>query len=70
MNILFLNLGLTEIILLSIPIVIVFYTIYHIISNSNILPQNKGIWIVLVLLFNFIGCVIYFVVGAKKSEAE
>lgn len=53
MNVLFLNLGMTEILFLIIPILITVFTIYHIVSNSNILPQNKGIWIVLVLLFNF-----------------
>jgi len=70
MDMLFLNLGMTELMLISIPILIVIYTIYHIISNSNILPQNKGIWIVLVLLFNFIGSLIYFAVGSKKAEEE
>jgi len=70
MDILFLNLGTIGIILLSIPFLIVFYTIYHIISNSHILPQNKGIWLVLVLLFNFIGCLIYFVVGSKRAEED
>jgi hypothetical protein len=68
MDILFLNLGMNEMYFLAIPILLVFYTIYHIIKNTNILPQNKGIWIVLVLLFNFIGCLLYFAVGNKKAD--
>ncbi|OOG15685.1 hypothetical protein BWD42_24355 [Sphingobacterium sp. CZ-UAM] len=70
MSVLFLNFGMTEILFLIISILITVFTIYHIFSNSNILPQNKGIWIVLVLLFNFIGCLIYFAVGNKRSGEE
>ncbi|WP_353852373.1 PLDc N-terminal domain-containing protein [Sphingobacterium sp.] len=60
--------GITELVLVIIPALIIILTICHIVSNPNISGDKKGTWVVLVLLFNIIGCILYFTIGNKKKQ--
>ncbi|WP_400263605.1 PLDc N-terminal domain-containing protein [Sphingobacterium sp. SG20118] len=53
---------------LLIPFIFVIYTIYHIITNNNIPGNKKPLWIIAVLLFNFVGCIFYWWFGKDKSK--
>ena len=44
------------------------YTIYHILKHDSFKRGNKTIWLIIVLiLMNFIGPILYFIFG-KKDE--
>ena len=70
MNLLFLNIGTKEMLFLSvIPLIVVIYTIYHVIDNDY-LPSNKKIrWIIGILIFNVIGCIFYWLLGRNIAKA-
>ncbi|MBB2949422.1 PLDc N-terminal domain-containing protein [Sphingobacterium sp. JUb56] len=68
MNLSLINIGTTEMLYLLVPILLVVYTIYHIITNDNIPGDKRILWIVAVLLFNVIGCIFYWWFGKDKSN--
>ncbi|WP_434086998.1 PLDc N-terminal domain-containing protein [Sphingobacterium faecium] len=51
-------------------IVIVIYTIYHIINNDNIPGHRRIFWILSVLLLNFIACLFYWWYGKGKTQIQ
>lgn len=71
MNLLFLNIGTQELILLFllIPQFLVIYTLYNIVTNNKFANDKKLLWVVVVFLFNVIGSIIYWMVEMKKPRA-
>lgn len=70
MNLSFINIGTTEMALLVIPVLlIVIYTIYHIITNDNLSGSKKIVWLATVLFLNIFGCVFYWLLGREKVKA-
>lgn len=70
MNLSFINIGTTEMALLVIPpLLVVIYTIYHIINNDNLSGSKKIIWIATALLLNVFGCLFYWLLSLEKIKA-
>ncbi|RKE57352.1 MULTISPECIES: PLDc N-terminal domain-containing protein [Sphingobacterium] len=71
MNLLFLNIGTQELILLLlfIPQFLVIYTLYNIVTNNKFTNDKKLLWVVVVFLFNIIGSILYWMIETKKPEA-
>ncbi|MCS4227074.1 hypothetical protein M2408_003188 [Sphingobacterium sp. BIGb0165] len=71
MNLLFLNIGTQELILLFllIPQFLVIYTLYNIVTNNKFANDKKLLWVVVVFLFNVIDSIIYWMVEMKKTRA-
>jgi len=70
MNLLFLNIGAQELILLLlfIPQCLVIYTLYSIITNDKFASDKKILWIVVVFLFNIIGSILYWMIKKKSQK--
>lgn len=70
MNLSFINIGTTEMAILVIPpLLVVIYTIYHIITNDNLSSSKRIVWIAAVLLLNIFGCLFYWLLGKDKVKA-
>ncbi|MCS3556598.1 phospholipase D-like protein [Sphingobacterium sp. JUb20] len=70
MNLSFINIGTTEMALLVIPpLLVVIYTIYHIINNDNLSSSKRILWLSSVLLLNIFGCLFYWLLGKEKTKA-
>lgn len=71
MNLLFLNIGTQELILLLLFIsqFLVIYTLYNIVTNNKFTNDKKLLWVVVVFLFNIIGSNLYWMIETKKPEA-
>lgn len=68
MNLLFLNIGTTELVLIILPLVCVYlYTIYHAINNPNLTTNERIIWILLTLIANGLGMLAYWIFGKKGT---
>jgi len=69
MNLLFLNLGAQELILVFalIPLCVAIYTLYNIITNDKLTSERKVIWVVVVFLFNILGSILYWIIEPNKS---
>ncbi|WP_411028105.1 PLDc N-terminal domain-containing protein [Sphingobacterium sp. PCS056] len=51
------------------PLLVVIYTIYHIITNDNLSGSKRIVWLVAVLLLNIFGCLFYLLLGKDKVKA-
>ena len=67
MDLLFLNIGTTEMLFLFLPLIFVIYCIYDIITNDNVRGNKKLLWLFVVLVFNIIGCLIYWLVERNTA---
>lgn len=71
MELLFLNLGTQELILLGpvlLTAILYVFCIIHCIRNSRLQGNSKLLWLIIILIAPFIGSLIYLVVGRKGSE--
>lgn len=73
MNLLFLNLGTSEFLLLVLPISILYiYTFYHLMNNPK-LDGNRTFWIIALLIASGLAMICYWIFGkdgSKKSPKE
>jgi len=70
MKYLFLNLGGSEVLFLVLmPLVVMIYTVYRIIVNNDLEEKKKILWIIMIILFNMIGCLFYWVIASNKNKA-
>ncbi|MFD2902523.1 PLDc N-terminal domain-containing protein [Sphingobacterium anhuiense] len=51
------------------PLLVVIYTIYHIINNNNLSGSKRILWLTAVLLLNVFGCLFYWIIGREKVKA-
>lgn len=69
MNLLFLNMGSTELFLIVVPLLCIFlFTIYHAINNPNLTSNERIIWILIILLANVLGTLAYWIFGKKGTK--
>ena len=61
----YMNLGGLEIIVLLIIIMIPFVALVDIL-RSKLNPANKILWVLVVVFFNLIGALLYFIIGRKQ----
>ncbi|WP_437917921.1 PLD nuclease N-terminal domain-containing protein [Sphingobacterium sp. LRF_L2] len=69
MNLLFLNLGTQELIIILPLLVIFVYTLYHATANRNLSSNQRILWIVIILLTNILGWIAYWIIG-KNGKAK
>ncbi|WP_132844856.1 PLDc N-terminal domain-containing protein [Sphingobacterium sp. JUb20] len=50
------------------PLLVVIYTIYHIINQDDLSGSKKIIWMAAVLLLNIFGCLFYWLIGREKVK--
>lgn len=41
------------------------YAIYHILTHNTYKRGNRAVWLVVSILFNFVGPILYFVLGKE-----
>lgn len=63
MNLLFLNLGTQELVIMLPFLILFFYTAYHAITNKNLTTYQRSLWILIIVLGNFLGWVAYWAFG-------
>ena len=65
--------GIEELLPFLIPVIIIQfgllgYTLYHILTHKNYKTGNRMIWLIItILLSNFIGPILYFVLGKEEN---
>lgn len=70
MNLLFLNVGATEMALIALPLLIAFvYTLYHAATNKNLTAYQRSLWILIIVLGNLLGWLLYWALG-KNGDAR
>jgi len=69
MELLFLNLGTTELFMLIVP-AFAFYLLglIHCIANDNISGTNRVLWCLVIIALPIIGAVAYWFVGRKPAQ--
>ena len=68
MELLFLNLGTQELILVLITVVLYISCIIHCIRNNRLQGNSRLLWLIIILIAPFIGSLIYLIVGKKGSQ--
>src|SRR5690606_1909336 len=68
MNLLFLNLGGMEIILLLIPSILFLYSFYKLIVDKHLTTNERLFWVIIFLIFNVLGAIAYWVWGNNKKS--
>lgn len=68
MTLLFLNIGMQEMALLSLLFIFQVYTLIHIVLNHNL--SNKIKWFSLVFFLGFIGWILYWCWGNRPTTRQ
>ncbi len=64
MNLLFLNIGTTEMAFIALPLMILFiYTMYHTATNKNLTTYKRSLWILIIVFGNLLGLLLYWAIG-------
>lgn len=69
MKILFLNLGTQELLIILPLLILFFYTAYHVITNKNLTTYQRSLWILIIVLGNLLGWLLYWAIG-KNGDAR
>jgi len=68
MNLLFLNIGATEMAFIALPLLIAFvYTLYHAVTNKNLTTYQRSLWILIIVLGNLLGWLLYWAIGKNNG---
>lgn len=71
-NLLFLNLGTTEILMLMIvgvlPFILAVYCLIDITRSTFKEPLNKFLWVVIVIFVPIMGSILYLVIGRSQKK--
>ncbi|HIY74741.1 MAG TPA: PLDc N-terminal domain-containing protein [Candidatus Sphingobacterium stercorigallinarum] len=71
MNLLFFNVGSFEILfVLLVPIIFLISIIYHVVNNKNLTYNQKLLWVIVMLVGNIFGALIYWIWGRKPKNIE
>lgn len=70
MSLTVINIAATEMVILLIPLTFIIYTIYHIVTNKQLRSDKKNIWIVVAVVFNILGCLLYWLLGNDKPSKQ
>ncbi|QBQ40640.1 PLDc N-terminal domain-containing protein [Sphingobacterium psychroaquaticum] len=68
MNMLFLNVGGLELIVILLLSLIYIYTFYHAITNPNLTGNLRIVWIIVLLVLNGLGVILYWLFGKNGSR--
>lgn len=69
MNLLFFNLSTQELFMvLILPLILFGYTLYHVISNKDLSPYQRSIWILIIVLGNLLGWLAYWAIGKGSGK--
>jgi len=63
MDLLFINIGKTELYFLLTPLLFILVVIWNIIKHKDLTYNQKILWIVIVLVGNILGALIYWIWG-------
>lgn len=67
MNLLFLNIGTTEMALIALPLLIAFvYTLYHAATNKNLTTYQRALWFTLPI--RYFGIALTYSFGKERKE--
>lgn len=67
MNILFIG---TQELVIILPLLVLFlYTAYHAITNKNLTTYQRSLWILIIVLGNLLGWILYWALG-KNGDAR
>lgn len=69
MKLLFLNLGTQELVIILPLLILFFYTAYHVTTNKNLTTYQRSLWILIILLRNILGWLLYWAIG-KNGNAR
>lgn len=70
MNMLFLNVGGLELIVILLLSLIYIYTFYHAITNPNLTGNLRIVWIIVLLVLNGLGVILYWLFGKKRFKVK
>ncbi|HWK57241.1 MAG TPA: PLD nuclease N-terminal domain-containing protein [Parapedobacter sp.] len=73
MELLFLNIGTQEFILLVpvlLTVILYIYCLIHCIANNRLRGNSKLLWLIIILVAPFLGSVIYLIVGRKGNKGD
>gem|GEM_PF-1538549 len=62
--------NLFKILLILIPIYILCFSLYHLMTNNKIERNQKIVWVLVIFLFNIIGSIIYLLIHNKKIKTN
>ncbi|WP_257667282.1 PLDc N-terminal domain-containing protein [Parapedobacter tibetensis] len=65
MELLFLNIGTAELILMLPVFAFVFYSLYHSITNEKLPSFHRMLWFLVILCLQLLGGIAYWVIGRK-----
>ncbi|WP_411272782.1 PLD nuclease N-terminal domain-containing protein [Daejeonella sp.] len=72
-NLLFLNLGTTEIFILIlvgvIPFILTVYCLFDITRSTFKEPLNKLLWVVIVIFVPLMGSILYLIIGRSQKKS-
>ena len=68
MNLLFI--GTQELIVLLPLLILFFYTAYHAITNRNLTVYQRSLWILVIVLGNLLGWILYWAIGKNRSGKQ
>lgn len=68
MNLLFLNIGTPEPILLALLLLFFVYTLYHAVTSVNLSSNQRLLWIAIILFGCLLGWIAYWVIGRNGDE--
>ncbi|WP_099371882.1 PLD nuclease N-terminal domain-containing protein [Sphingobacterium sp. 1.A.5] len=60
--------NLFKILLILIPIYILCFSLYHLMTNNKIERNQKIVWVLVIFLFNIIGSIIYLLIHNRKIK--
>lgn len=70
MDLLFLNIGTREIIIILLLILVIFvYTLYHVLTNKTLSTYQRSMWILIIVIGNLLGWLLYWTIG-KNMKAK
>ncbi|WP_099371883.1 PLDc N-terminal domain-containing protein [Sphingobacterium sp. 1.A.5] len=68
MNLLFINIGGLEFIVLLIASIFYLYSFYKVIVDKYLSTNERLMWIIVILIFNLIGAIAYWIWGNNKKR--
>lgn len=69
MTLLFMNLGIIEMIIVLPLLAFMFYSLFHAATNTGIPGLHRLIWGLVILSIPILGSIAYWVVGRKPAKA-
>jgi len=69
-TLLFMNIGISEWIILFFPLVLMVYSLIDLTRSQFSEPVNKIIWVIIILLAPLIGALLYLTLGKSQKRSN